>query len=147
MFKLYVQFIVVYGKILSYVFFILSCTTLQFGFLCIHSTMVLYVFFILYFTTLQFRFVCSHSKIVLYVLFILSCTMLQFGFLFSIFGLFCCSDKNTPHPCSTNAIGGIHRFLPPLNIQWWLSCSSRPPSSVDPPAMSCPHRVHPADQY
>ena len=33
-FSLYVQFIVVYSKIVLYVFFILSCTRFQFGFLC-----------------------------------------------------------------------------------------------------------------
>ena len=35
---------------------------------------------------------------------------------------------------------------PPLKIQQWRSHSGRPPSTVDPPALPCPHRFHPTDQ-
>ena len=43
--------------------------------------------------------------------------MLKFGFVCRPFVLFCCSDVNTPRPCSTNAIGGSHCFLPPADPQ------------------------------
>ena len=60
---------------------------------------------------------CSNSTILSYILFMLSCTMLQFVFLCSLFGLFYCSDTNTPHPCSTDIIDGSHRFPPPAAPQ------------------------------
>ena len=34
----------------------------------------------------------------------------------------------------------------PIKIQWWHSCSGRPPATVDPPALPCPHRFHLTDQ-
>ena len=52
----------------------------------------------------------------------------------SLFVLFCCSDKNTLRPCSTDAICASHRFPPPaapqdpmvalpFQRQWWRSNS------------------------
>ena len=35
---------------------------------------------------------------------------------------------------------------PPLNIQWWHSCSGRPPSTIYLPALPCPHWVHTTDK-
>ena len=43
--------------------------------------------------------------------------MLQFGFACILFGLLCWSDKITPHPWSTDAIGGSHCFLPTVAPQ------------------------------
>ena len=54
--------------------------------------------------------------------------MLRFWVVCSLFGLFCCSDTNTPRPCSTGAIGGRHRLTLPLKSQWWRSCSAFPQS-------------------
>ena len=98
----------------------------------------------------QFIVVCS--KIVLYVFFIIYCTMLHFGFLCSLFGLFCCSDTKTPRPCSTNKVGGSHRFPLPTSPKdpivellleiFWLSfiknyypiANSHKPSWFDKPS-------------
>ena len=38
------------------------------------------------------------------------------------------------------------RRPPLLNSHWWRSSYSCPPSTVDPLALPCPHRVHPTDQ-
>ena len=122
---------------------------------CLHCTYNLYIFVLqlyrmysLCYLVLRYRFgfVCGHSTIVSYVLFILSCTMFQFGFVCSLFGLFCCSDTNTPFPCSTDSIGAIHCFPPPLKSQWWSSCSGRPPSTINTPIVPCPHWFNPTDQ-
>ena len=94
-----------------------------------YSTFVSYVFVILSCTTLQFGFVCSHSTIVSYVLFILSCAKLQFRFVCSLFGLFFCHETNNPRPCSTNKIGGSHRFLSPAASQEpMVALPFRPPA-------------------
>ena len=98
--------------------------------------------------TLYVSFIVVYSTIVSYVLFILSCITLQFGFLRSLFGLFCCSDTNTPLPCSTNGIYGIHRFPPPTapHCQCWRSCSGHLPSTVNLPTPPCLRQVHPNNQ-
>ena len=88
----------------------------------------------------------SHSTIVSYVLFILSCTRFQFGFLCSLFGLFCCSDTNTPRPCSTDTIGGSHRFqLIPVAHRTSRDNGGAPsaPAKVCPsiPPQSHPHPI------
>ena len=94
-----------------------------------YSTIVSYVFVILSCTTLQFGFVCSHSTIVSYIFFILSCAKLQFRFVCSLFGLFFCYDTKNPRPCSTGTIGGSHRFLSPAASQEpMVALPFRPPS-------------------
>ena len=35
---------------------------------------------------------------------------------------------------------------PPIKRLWWRSLSVQPPSTINPPAMPCPHRVHPTDK-
>ena len=43
--------------------------------------------------------------------------MCQFQFLCTLFLLFCLSETNTPHPCSTDAIGDSHHFPYPTAPQ------------------------------
>ena len=122
--------------------------TLYVQFIVVYNTIVLHGFIILCFTTLQFGFLCIHGTIVLYVFFIISCTMLQFRFVCSLFVLFCCSDTNTPHTCSTNGLVAPNASLrlPSLNIQCWHSRYGFLPLSVNPPAPPYTHQFNPTDQ-
>ena len=43
-------------------------------------------------------------------------------------------------------LGASHRFPPPLKIQCWRFHSGRPPSTVDPPALTCTHWLHLTNQ-
>ena len=121
----------------------LNCT---YKFIVVYSTILSYVFFILSCTTLQFRFVWSHSIIVSYVLSIPSFTTCWFWFVCSLFVLFFWSETNTPHPCRTNKVGGSHRFPLPFKSHCWRSCYSRRPSTINTPALPCTHWFQPTNK-
>ena len=96
---------------------------------------------------------CSHIISVLYVFFILSCTTCYFRSVCSLFVLLFCSDTDTLRPCSTKAIGAIHRFPPPaapqepmMSLPFWCLLTSVPSSYSSPtPDPSCPSV--PSSQY
>ena len=124
MFTLYVRFMVVYSTTGLYVFFILSCTKLKFGFVYIHSKIVPYVLFILFCTTLQFGFVCS---------------------LFEFF-LFCDTNNITFSALPELVAATPYLFPFPLKSHCWCSCSVCLLSTVYQPTFPCTHWFHLTNQ-
>ena len=64
--------------------------------------------------------------------------------MYSLFLLFCCSDTNTPRPCSTNAIGASHRLpLPATPQEPMVALPFRRLLTSVPPSHSRPTPVPP----
>ena len=63
-------------------------------------------------------------------------------------GSFCCSDTKLHALTTPTELVAATAYRHPtfINIQWWRSCSVHTLSTVDPPALPCPHRVHPTNQ-